>query len=258
VDRTVPTLDSERVVKAMIAHPATVGSLGETVANLELSGAQSLLRELLETALLPAEDWVRLPTAVQQEMMAFSDPRQLLVELVAHEKLAQLSGFAGQVDRNFIETLQCCAPLHDIGNAGLPDHILLKPGKLTPEERAQMETHTIIGGDTLEKVARKHGFARAFLQMAVEIARHHHERHDGRGYPDGLAGDAIPLAARIVAVADVYDALRSRRVYKPALSHATTVRMMTEEFTGHFDPALIEVFNGCAPQFERIFRECAE
>ncbi|HZZ78910.1 MAG TPA: HD domain-containing phosphohydrolase [Gemmataceae bacterium] len=174
------------------------------------------------------------------------------------EEAARSASFAGQVDAHFIEMLECCAPLHDIGKAGLPDHILLKPGKLDADERLLMQTHTTIGADTLQKVARQHGFARAFLQMAVEIVRHHHERYDGRGYPDGLAGEDIPLAARIVAMADVYDALRSRRAYKPALSHATTVRMMVEDFNGHFDPSLIQGFERCASEFERIFREVVD
>ena len=91
----------------------------------------------------------------------------------------------------------------------MPDHILLKPGKLTPDERVLMQMHTVIGADTLQEVAKKHGFALAFLEMAADIARHHHERHDGRGYPDGLSGSDIPLAARLVAIGNVYDALRS-------------------------------------------------
>jgi HD-GYP domain-containing protein (c-di-GMP phosphodiesterase class II) len=94
--------------------------------------------------------------------------------------------------------------------------------------------------------------------MAGEITRHHHERYDGQGYPDRLAGDDIPLSARIVAIADVYDALRSRRAYKPALSHDTTMRMMVHEFTGHFDPALVQAFQRCAAQFEKTFQELAD
>ena len=96
----------------------------------------------------------------------------------------------------------------------------MKPGRLTPDERLLMETHTAIGADTLAEVAKRHGSSLVFLKMAIDIARHHHERFDGKGYPDRLTGTEIPLAARIVAIADVYDALRSRRVYKPALSHA--------------------------------------
>ena len=91
--------------------------------------------------------------------------------------------------------------------------------------------------------------------MAEEIARYHHERFDGTGYPDRLAGDAIPLAARILAVADVYDALRSQRVYKPALPHAEAVRVMVEEDVGHFDPSLVAVFQRCLPAFERIAQQ---
>lgn len=160
--------------------------------------------------------------------------------------------FLQRIDGNFIQLLECCAPLHDIGKVGLPDHILLKPGKLTPEERLIMQTHTTIGADTLAEVSRQYGFARAFLQMAIDIARHHHERWDGTGYPDRLTGEAIPLAARVVALADVYDALRSRRVYKPGLSHASAVGVMASS-EGQFDPSLLQAFHRCAERMEQIY-----
>src|SRR4029079_8370000 len=118
--------------------------------------------------------------------------------------------------------------------------------------------HTIVGAETLQEVARQHGKALAFLQMEIDITRHHHERFDGTRYPDRLAGNNIPIAARLVARADVYDALRSRRVYKPALSHTAAVRVMTEASDGQFDPALLRVFQRRADQFERIFRECGD
>jgi response regulator RpfG family c-di-GMP phosphodiesterase len=163
--------------------------------------------------------------------------------------------FRADVDDSFIQLLECCAPLHDIGKAGLPDHILLKPGKLDPEERLIMQTHTTIGANTLEKVAERHAFARAFLEMAIEITRHHHERYDGSGYPDHLVADDIPLSARIVAIADVYDALRSRRVYKPALNHASAVNVMIAGSPGHFDPALLQSFAECSGDFDCIYAQ---
>ena len=120
-----------------------------------------------------------------------------------------------------------------------------------------MQSHTMMGAETLQEVAKQHGCALAFLQMAIDIARHHHERFDGTGYPDRLAGNDIPLAARLVAFADVYDALRSRRVYKPALSHVAALQIMTEA-EGQFDPALMPVFQRCTPRLERIYRELAD
>jgi response regulator RpfG family c-di-GMP phosphodiesterase len=171
------------------------------------------------------------------------------------EEAARLPSFADQIDQGFIETLSCCAPLHDIGKVGLPDHILLKPGKLQPDERVLMQAHTTMPAEMLAALAQEYGAARSFLQMAGDVIRHHHERFDGTGYPDRLAGAAIPLVARIVAVADVYDALRSRRSYKPALAHQASVQLMCESSPGQFDPALLQGFGKCAGQFERIFRD---
>jgi len=177
---------------------------------------------------------------------------------VLAEEAAESPAFSSQIDPNFVHLLEDCAPLHDIGKAALPDHILNKPGPLDPNERLLMQAHTTIGAETLREVARQYPFATGFLQMAIDLARSHHEKWDGTGYPDRLSGDAIPIAARLVAIADVYDALRSKRVYKPSLSHTSTVLTMTEASPGHFDPALMEVFHRCATQFDRIFREFGE
>jgi len=174
------------------------------------------------------------------------------------EEAASMPAFANQIDPHFVHLLECCAPLKDIGKVGLPDHILLKPGKLDADERIIMQSHTIIGSETLKKVAKQHGTAVAFLQMAIDIARHHHERYDGRGYPDRLSGNAIPLAARIVAICDVYDALRSRRTYRPALSHTSALQVILEASPGQFDPVLLHAFQKCADEFEQIFREVTE
>ncbi len=174
------------------------------------------------------------------------------------EEASNQPGLIDQIDMTFIQTLEACAPLHDIGKVGLPDHILLKEGRLNADERIIMQTHTTIGADTLEQVADQHGPAVGFLHMAVDIVRHHHEHYDGSGYPDRLSGSDIPLAARIVAVGDVYDALRSRRPWKPALSHLAAMQVMTEVSPGHFDPILLQAFQRCHKDFERIFKENAD
>ena len=162
--------------------------------------------------------------------------------------------FADKLDPNFIPLLEGTAPLHDVGMIGLPDYIFLKPGKLTDEERMLMRTHTTIGSDILQKIAHTNGFAAPFLQMAIDITRHHHERWDGKGYPDRLRDQDIPLAARFVALADVYDALRSRRLHKPALSQGSAIEVITEGSHGQFDPMLVQVFQTCAPAWEQIFK----
>jgi response regulator RpfG family c-di-GMP phosphodiesterase len=182
-------------------------------------------------------------------------PRMQRYCRVLAEDAAGCPAFQDKIDPPFIEMLECCAPLHDIGKVGLPDRVLLKAGELTPDERAIMEAHTTIGAETLAAVAWQHGFAAAFLQMAIDITRHHHERYDGHGYPDRLAGTEIPLAARIVAIADVYDGLRSRRLSKPPVSHSATMQLILEDSPGQFDPALVPRFQRCASQLERICRE---
>ncbi len=171
------------------------------------------------------------------------------------EEATGIPTLADQIDQNFIAMLECCAPLHDIGKVALPDYILTKAGNFDAEERLIMQTHTVIGAETLQNVAQRHGSAVAFLQMAIDIARHHHERYDGQGYPDRLRANDIPLAARIVAICDAYDGLRTRRSYKPALGHIPTLEMLLENAPGQFDPLLLQAFRRCAPEFERIYRE---
>jgi response regulator RpfG family c-di-GMP phosphodiesterase len=174
------------------------------------------------------------------------------------EHAAGEAPFSGEISQYFIDSLVCCAPLHDIGKIGLPDHLLLKGGQLSLDERILMQAHTLMGADFLTQTAEQIGVAVAFLQMAIDIARHHHERYDGTGYPDRLAGSTIPLAARIASICDVYDALRSRRPFRPALSHHAAMQMMTEASPGQFDPALLQVFRKCTPEFERVFKELVD
>jgi HD-GYP domain-containing protein (c-di-GMP phosphodiesterase class II) len=140
----------------------------------------------------------------------------------------------------------------------IPDYLLLKPGKLSSEERLALQAHTTIGADALAEMAQQHGGSRAFLQVAIDLARHHHERWDGTGYPDQLRGTDIPLGCRLLALGDVYDALRVRRSYKPALTHAAAVLVMTQVSDGQFDPSLLQVFLKVAPEWDAIFRELPE
>jgi putative two-component system response regulator len=167
------------------------------------------------------------------------------------EKLRGNPEFQGLIDPAYIENIYHASPLHDIGKVGVPDAILLKPGKLTSEEFEVMKAHTTIGARTLEAVHRQYP-ANAFLARGIEIARSHHERWDGSGYPDGLVGDQAPLSARIMAVADVYDALRTTRRYKSALSHEESLRAIVEARGKQFDPRVVEALVAVADQFNSI------
>lgn len=158
-----------------------------------------------------------------------------------------------EIPREDVDLLYQAAPLHDIGKVGVPDRILLKPGRLTPEEFEEMKRHTLFGGDILRRAEKELG-AISFLQVAREITENHHEKWDGTGYPRGISGEAIPLSARIMAIADVYDALRSARPYKEAFSHERSVRIIREGAGSHFDPVLVDVFL----QLENRFREIGE
>ncbi len=157
------------------------------------------------------------------------------------EQLKSHGPYTDLIDQDYLEAIYLASPLHDIGKVGIPDAILLKPGRLTDREFEMMKEHSVIGADALEEVAR-HGEKGLFLQMAIEIARHHHERWDGSGYPDKLAGYDIPLSARITAVADVFDALTSARVYKKAFTVEVARSMIEQDSGTHFDPAIIEAF----------------
>src|SRR5207244_966045 len=158
------------------------------------------------------------------------------------ERVTEEPSWEGMINSTFLEQLERCVPLHDIGKIGLPESILLKPGALTEAERTLMETHTIIGDSILEALGQQHGASLAFLRMASAIVRHHHERYDGSGYPDSLSGEAIPAAARLVAIADVYDALRRQRSHKPALEHSEAAATLLERSPGQFDPAVLRAF----------------
>jgi putative two-component system response regulator len=174
------------------------------------------------------------------------------------KKAAENLSWSSIANPTFLQELRRCLPLHDIGKIAVPDQILQKPGVLDAAEHAQMERHTLIGYDILQSLAREHGNSLPFLGMAMAIVRSHHERYDGKGYPDHLQGDNIPEAARLAAIADVYDALRRRRHHKPALPHSQAVRQIVEGSPGQFDPFLLRTFAACEQEFERIFQEVGD
>ena len=150
------------------------------------------------------------------------------------------------------------APLHDIGKVGIPDRILLKPGKLTPEEFEIIKTHTTLGRDAIEAAEKQLGIDVEFLKMAKDIAYYHQEKWDGSGYPTGARGDAIPVSARLMAVADVYDALISRRVYKDGMPHEKAVSIIVEGKGQHFDPDIVDAFVRVQDTFREIARRYAD
>ena len=162
--------------------------------------------------------------------------QQLAISLHRHPR------FAATLNERTVDLLARSAPLHDIGKVGIPDHILLKPGKLTPDEWTVMQTHSKLGSDAIEQAERDIEVPLEFLTMAKEIAHWHHEKWDGSGYPDRLAGDAIPISARLMALADVFDALISVRVYKPPMPYAEARAIIAAGRGKHFDPDITDAF----------------
>ena len=167
------------------------------------------------------------------------------------ERLGADSPYSAAISSDFIGCIQHAAPLHDIGKVAIPDKILLKPGKLTPEEFEIMKTHTVIGGENLQTVYNNYA-GNVFIGMGIEIALYHHERWDGNGYPDKLVGKNIPLSARIMAVADCYDAIHSDRCYRKGSSHEETLAIIMSESGTHFDPEICKAFIALEKEFGRI------
>jgi putative two-component system response regulator len=171
-------------------------------------------------------------------------------------RLSELPEYKTTIGSSWIGNIYHASPLHDIGKVAIPDRILLKPGALTPEESAIMKTHAVLGYQTLRAVHARYP-DNDFIEMGIEAARSHHEWWDGPGYPDGLAGEEIPLCARIVAVADCYDAMRSRRCDKPAQAHDETCAAILRDGGKHFDPAITAVFIELAGAFRDVWNRMA-
>lgn len=174
------------------------------------------------------------------------------------EKLRTNPRFSDFLTDKNIELLFKSAPLHDIGKVGIPDRILLKPGRFEGNEFEIMKTHTTLGRDAIRQAERELGLEVDFLKFAKEIAYGHQEKWDGSGYPEGLSGDNIPISARLMAVADVYDALISRRVYKDGMSHEAAVAIIAEGRGKHFDPDMVDAFMELQQDFIDIAKRYAD
>ncbi len=173
------------------------------------------------------------------------------------EKMANNHKYADHITPEFIDDIYQSSILHDIGKVGIPDAILLKPAKLTDEEFDVIKRHTILGGDAIKAIEAKIE-GKSFLALGKEIAYNHHEKWDGSGYPRGLNGEGIPLSARIIALADVYDALTTKRFYKEAYSHKRSRQIIIDLKGTHFDPEVVDVFLTLEDEFNRIRREKLE
>jgi HD-GYP domain-containing protein (c-di-GMP phosphodiesterase class II) len=219
------------------------------------------LRRSKDQAVKQLKDLVKTRDAVVFGLAKLADSRDpetgKHLERISHystriaSELHRHPRFRKRVDSAFVRSIGLSAALHDIGKVGVEDAILRKPGRLTPQERLRMQIHPIVGGECIEQIERRLGRSN-FLAMAREIALYHHEWWDGSGYPHGLAGEAIPLAARIVALADVYDALSSRRVYKEPMSHEKCLEIIQQGSGTQFDPEIVEVLLRIESDFRAV------
>ena len=175
--------------------------------------------------------------------------RHLAIRLQLHPR------FVSTLSDGYIDLLTHSAPLHDIGKVGIPDHILLKSGRLTPDEMTIMKTHAKLGSDSIELAERDIEMPLKFLSLSKEIAHWHHERWDGSGYPDGLRGEAIPVSARLMALADVFDALISKRIYKSAMHYTEAREIILAERGKHFDSDVVDAFEAGFDDFVSIAKQ---
>lgn len=215
--------------------------------------AQNNLQETRDATIVALAS---LAEARDNETGAHIQRTQRYVRVLA-EYLSSQPGYSDFLTPHTIDLIYKAAPLHDIGKVGIPDNILLKPGKLTDDEFVIMKTHAQLGADALQGAVES-VTENAFLRHAQDIAANHHEKWDGSGYPQGKQGDDIPLSARLMAVADVYDALISKRVYKPAFSHDKAKGIIVEGAGSHFDPVVIDAFLACEQAFIDIAQQYAD
>ncbi len=211
---------------------------------------QAQVKEIADSQMAAIFALARLAESRDHETGQHLERVQVLGRLLA-TKLAESPHYRAAMDTSYIDNIYHASPLHDIGKVAVPDCILLKPAKLTPDETAVMRTHTIQGAQTLEAVRSKYP-RNSFINMGIDIARSHHERWDGSGYPDSLKGEDIPFSARIMALVDVYDALRTTRCYKPAFSHEKALDLIVTSRSSQFDPTVVDAFVELEGEFAEV------
>ncbi len=208
-------------------------------------------REIIESQMATIFAIARLAESRDDDTGKHLDRIQVTCRAIAFN-LGENPKYSTIITRSYADNLIHASPLHDIGKVAIPDKILLKPGRLTPEEFEIMKTHTTLGAETLDAVLKKYP-GNIFIKMGIAIARHHHEKWDGTGYPDGISGTNIPLSARIMAVADVYDAVRSKRCYKSSLSHIETREIIVKGSGILFDPDIVKTFENIHEEISMIY-----
>lgn len=249
-----------------ISKPVTPAIVKARVHNhLALKEYQNHLEKLVQERTLELELTQEATIESMAVLAEYRDPEtgghikrtQNYIKIMA-EHLRHNAKFAAYFDEQTIDLLYRSAPLHDIGKVGIPDNILLKPGKLTVDEFNEMKKHAAYGHDAIKAAEKKIGKEYSFLSSAGEIALYHHEKWDGSGYPSGLAGDDIPVSGRLMAIADVYDALISKRVYKAPFTHQKAVHIIAEGRGTHFDPDMVDAFLQVHEQFRQIALQFAD
>ncbi len=211
---------------------------------------QAQVREITESQMATIFALAKLAESRDSATGLHLERVQILCKLLAI-RLSRIPKYTPQIDANFVSNLYHVSPLHDVGKVAIPDAILLKPGALTVDEFEIMKAHTTLGRRTLEAVQGKYPH-HAFITMAIQVAGCHHEHWDGQGYPSGLAGDEIPLAARIMAVVDVYDALRSERCYKSSMIHERACDIVRQASGTHLDPTIVDAFANLSSDFAAV------
>lgn len=225
--------------------------------HVELKRHQDMLQELIDVRTRKIieirESLLDAVTSIIEYRSLESGKHVKRIKLYCEAQLSYLLDkglFPEQLDRKNAGLIARASTLHDIGKVSVPDSILMKPGPLTPEEFEVMKKHAVTGSDFIDSLGDS--VDDEYIYYAHQICRHHHERWDGGGYPDGLCGENIPLSSRVVAIADVYDALVSKRVYKPAYPHETAVEIIRSGRGGQFDPLSVEVFEALSDRFQTI------